>query len=222
VTGLKLERCRLGGAAIHLASARPDDKARRPLARRLLDCLQAASEASRVGYEPRDWAIAHDALGRPALVDEITGVEAPFVVSFSYGPSRTWAALAPGSSVGIDLADDADFAAPYPYDRVFVCTEMALALRLNGGRRQCAAAMLWAIKEASVKSLGCGFSTFDYRDVAIAGRVPGADGLTFVVSAGGRPVTACARREGHGWLALAVAQPVSGVAAGSTGRVSRP
>jgi len=44
-----------------------------------------------------------------------------------------------------------------PFSRVFHAQELQHALRLAGGDLEKASALLWSIKEAVVKALGCGF-----------------------------------------------------------------
>lgn len=152
-------------------------------------------------------ALAHDRWGRPTLVDRRTGAEAALGISYTHGPRRSWAALARGCRVGIDTADAIDFGLPYPYRRVFTDKELGRVMSLHGGQQPSAAAHLWAIKEAAVKALGCGFHTFDYREVEVLARIPGAGGLLFAVAVGDATVIAWTRRDQSAWLALAVAGP---------------
>jgi phosphopantetheinyl transferase (holo-ACP synthase) len=101
-------------------------------------------------------------------------------VSFSEGAGKVWAALSGDESdIGIDVAGADEFPKNYPVHRVFHPEELQHALRLAGGDRANACALLWSIKEAFVKALGCAFHFVDPLQVRVsspAEEAPGRDG----------------------------------------------
>jgi phosphopantetheinyl transferase len=103
--------------------------------------------------------IVHDPLGRPRLL--LGECEGP-AISFSQGAGKMWAALCPDTSdVGIDAAGTDEFPQDYPFGRVFGQQELQHALSLTCGDLNKAAALLWSVKEAAVKALGCAFHLVD-------------------------------------------------------------
>jgi hypothetical protein len=129
--------------------------------------------------------IVHDPLGRPQLR---LGEDQGPAISFSEGGGKLWAALCQDASeIGIDAADAADFSTGYPFHRVFHAQELAHALRLTGGDWNKAAALLWSIKEAAVKALGCGFHFVDPLHICIDPSAAEADGgFIFTVRLSGK------------------------------------
>jgi hypothetical protein len=114
-------------------------------------------------------------LGRPhLLLGEYRGP----AVSFSEGGGKVWAALSGDTSdIGIDVAGADEFQGSYPFHRVFHPEEFENALSPAGGDLGRASALLWSVKEAVVKALGCAFHLVDPRQVTVypaAGE--GADG----------------------------------------------
>jgi phosphopantetheinyl transferase len=73
---------------------------------------------------------------------------------------------------------------------------------LCGGDAADAAALLWALKEAAVKALGVGFHLLDPLAVEAFSPRPWRGGVRVSVQAG-RILSAWARPEEGGWLALA-------------------
>ena len=61
----------------------------------------------------------------------------------------------------------------YPFHRVFHAQELQHALRLAGGDLEKASALLWSIKEAVVKALGCAFHLVDPRQINVYPRSAG-------------------------------------------------
>lgn len=121
--------------------------------------------------------LVRGALGRPVLrVGEDGGPS----ISFSRGGGKVWAALSGDeSAVGIDLAGGDEFRSGYPLERVFHPEELEHALGLTGGEQQQASALLWSVKEALVKALGCGFHLVDPLQISVhqaAGNGVGEDG----------------------------------------------
>ncbi len=98
-------------------------------------------------------------LGRPhLLLGEYRGP----AISFSEGGGNVWAALCGDQSdIGIDVAGADEFQKEYPFHRVFNDQELQHALRLADGELGSASALLWSIKEAVVKALGCAFHLVD-------------------------------------------------------------
>jgi len=104
-------------------------------------------------------------LGRPHLmVGECRGP----AISFSEGGGKVWAALCgDDSEIGIDVAGTNDFQREYPFHRVFHAQEIRNALGLADGNLEKASALLWSIKEAVVKALGCAFHLVDPRQITV-------------------------------------------------------
>jgi hypothetical protein len=136
-------------------------------------------------------------LGRPYLrLGEYRGP----AISFSEGGGNIWAALCGDESdIGIDVAGTDEFQREYPFHRVFHPQELQHALRLAGGDLEEASALLWSIKEAVVKALGCAFHLVDPRQITVYPSVEGvveADGgYVFPVGLSGKalvrfPITA--------------------------------
>jgi phosphopantetheinyl transferase len=119
-------------------------------------------------------------LGRPhLLLGEYRGP----AISFSESGGNVWAALCGDQSdIGIDAAGTDEFQKEYPFHRVFHDQELQHALRLAGGELGNASALLWSIKEAVVKALGCGFHLVDPLQINVYPSVAGEDGgYTFPV-----------------------------------------
>lgn len=128
--------------------------------------------------------VAYGPLGRPRLV--LGKVRGP-AVSFSEGGGKIWAALCgDGSDIGIDVAAADEFQGDYPVHRVFHDQELYHAGRLTGGDSANAAALLWSIKEAVVKALGCAFHLVGPRQVHVSPSRGGDWGYTFPVSLSGK------------------------------------
>lgn len=127
-------------------------------------------------------------LGRPHLMlGEYPGP----AISFSKGGGKVWAALSGDESdIGIDVAGTDEFQSGYPFHRVFSSQEIQHALRLTGGNMGKASALLWSIKEAVVKALGCAFHLVDPRQIIVyppaAGVVEGNGAHTFPVGLSGK------------------------------------
>ena len=99
--------------------------------------------------------VTHSPLGKPQLLVEAARGPA---ISFSEGGGKVWAALCGDTSdIGIDAASADEFRGEYPLHRVFHDQELHHVLRLTGGDVANASALLWSIKEAVVKALGCAF-----------------------------------------------------------------
>ena len=95
-----------------------------------------------------------------------------------------WAALAGDeSAVGIDVAGADEFHCAYPFHRVFHPEELRHALRSTNGNWEMASALLWSVKEAVVKALGCAFHLVEPRHLTVS---PSGDGNTFIVRVSGK------------------------------------
>ena len=134
-----------------------------------------------------------DLFGRPhLLLGEYRGP----AISFSHGGGRAWAALCgDDSDIGIDVAGADEFQGEYPFHRVFHPQELQHALRVAGRDVEKASALLWSIKEAVVKALGCAFHLVDPRQITVYPSVGGDGGYTFPVGLSGKalvrfPITA--------------------------------
>jgi hypothetical protein len=129
--------------------------------------------------------VVHGPLGRPhLLLGEYRGP----AVSFSEGGGKVWAALCGDESeIGIDVAGPDEFQREYPLHRIFHAQELQHALRLAGRDLEKASALLWSIKEAVVKALGCGFHLMDPRQIYVHHSVERGDGIyTFPVCLSGK------------------------------------
>ena len=127
-------------------------------------------------------------LGRPHLV---LGDDRGPAISFSEEGGTLWAALCGDESdIGIDAAGADEFTREYPYHRVFHPQELQHALRLTGGDLEKASALLWSVKEAVVKALGCAFHLVDPRQITVYPSAEGAagenGGYTFRVGLSGK------------------------------------
>ena len=159
-------------------------------------------------------------LGRPhLLMGEYRGP----AVSFSEGGGKVWAALSGDTSdIGIDAAGTDEFQGEYPFHRVFHPQELQHALGLAGGDLEKASALLWSIKEAVVKALGCAFHLVDPRQITVHPSTGGALGgngeYTFPVGLSGKalarfPLAARGSLwvrslpQGKMWLSIALLNP---------------
>ena len=127
-------------------------------------------------------------LGRPQLL--LGEYQGP-AISFSEDGGNLWAALcADESDIGIDAAGSDEFRKGYPFHRVFHPQELQHALRLAGGDLEKASALLWSVKEAVVKALGCAFHLVDPQQITVypsAGETAGGDaGYIFPVGLSGK------------------------------------
>lgn len=123
--------------------------------------------------------VAYSPLGRPhLLVGEIPGP----AISFSEGGGRVWAALGgDASDIGIDVAMADEFQEKYPRHRVFHDHELDHALKLTKEDVAKASALLWSIKEAVVKALGCAFHLVAPLQVYVYPSVGESSGYMFPV-----------------------------------------
>jgi phosphopantetheinyl transferase len=122
-------------------------------------------------------------LGRPHLL--LGGYRGP-AISFSEGGGEIWAALSGDTSdIGIDVAGADEFPGSYPFSRVFHPHEIEHALKPADGDMGRASALLWSVKEAVVKALGCAFHLIDPRQITVfpsTGEAAGGSGAcTFPV-----------------------------------------
>jgi phosphopantetheinyl transferase (holo-ACP synthase) len=121
--------------------------------------------------------VVHDPLGRPQLR---RGEREGPAISFSEGGGKIWAALCGDTSnIGIDAAGTDEFPKEYPFLRVFHGHELQQALRLTSGDLKKASALLWSIKEAAVKALGCAFHLVDPRQICVYPSATEKDGWDF-------------------------------------------
>ncbi|OGV79550.1 MAG: hypothetical protein A3K19_02660 [Lentisphaerae bacterium RIFOXYB12_FULL_65_16] len=123
--------------------------------------------------------MVRDPLGKPHLL--LGGHRGP-AISFSEGGGAVWAALCwDESDIGLDVAETSEFHGDYPIRRVFNAQELQHVVRLTGGDLEKASALLWSIKEAIVKALGCGFHLVEPRDIDVRPSVKGDGEYTFPV-----------------------------------------
>lgn len=129
------------------------------------------------------WHVVHDPLGKPQL---LLGEHRGPAISFSESGGAVWAALCGDESdIGIDVAESLEFQSDYPFGRTFSVQEFQHAVQLAGGDVATAAALLWSVKEAVVKALGCGFGLIEPRDIQVQPAVAEDDGYTFSVCLSG-------------------------------------
>ena len=123
--------------------------------------------------------VVRDPLGKPHL---LLGEHRGPAISFSEGGGAVWAALCGDESdIGIDVAEIDEFQGDYPFHRVFNAQELQHVVRLAGGDVEKVPALLWSIKEAVVKALGCGFHLVEPRDIYVHPAVEGDGEYTFPV-----------------------------------------
>jgi len=128
--------------------------------------------------------VIHDPLGRPRLL--LGEYEGP-AISFSECGGKVWAALCGDTSdIGIDAAGTDEFHREYPFHRVFHPQEFHHALGLADGDLKKASALLWSIKEAVVKALGCAFHLVDPRQITVYPSAGRDGGYTFPVGLSGK------------------------------------
>jgi len=103
-------------------------------------------------------------LGRPHL---LLGRYLGPAISFSEGGGHLWAALCGDESdIGIDVAGPDEFQSEYPVHRVFHPQELRQAMMMTDDLQK-ASALLWSIKEAVVKALGCAFHLVDPLQIIV-------------------------------------------------------
>jgi len=157
--------------------------------------------------------LVHDPLGRPHL---LVGEHRGPAISFSTAGEEVWAALCGDESdIGIDVAGSAEFQEGYPVHRVFHVQELHQALELAGGDLARAAALLWSVKEAVAKALGCAFHLVSPRDIHVYPSEVEEGGPAFSVRLSGkalegfpmaerRPITVRSLPRAGTWLSIAV------------------
>ena len=151
-------------------------------------------------------------LGKPRLL--LGEYQGP-AISFSEGGGKVWVALCgDGSEIGIDMAGTYEFKGEYPFHRVFHEQELRHALSLTGGDVEQASALLWSVKEAVVKAVGCAFHMVEPRQVYVYPSVSREWMYTFPVHlsgkalehlpvGAGRCIWAYSLPEMEGWFSIA-------------------
>ena len=142
--------------------------------------------------------VVRDPLGKPHL---LLGAHRGPAISFSEGGGKVWAALCGDESdMGIDVAEAAEFRGEYPFHRVFNAQEFQHVLKLAGGDLEKASALLWSVKEAVVKALGCAFHFVDPLQIHVYPSMGGDDGFTFPVRLSGKALARFPTRAGPLWV----------------------
>lgn len=157
--------------------------------------------------------VVHDPLGKPFL---LRGEHRGPAVSFSEGGGRLWAALCgDDSDIGIDVAGADEFPKEYPIHRVFHDQELQQASLLAGGDAAKASALLWSVKEAVAKALGCAFHLVDPREITVHPSSEGGGGHSFSVGlsrrtqarfpqSAGRPIGVRSFPQMNTWVSIAL------------------
>ena len=118
-------------------------------------------------------------LGRPQL---LLGDHMGPAISFCESSQNLWAALwADAYDIGMDVAQNHEVQGKYPFYRVFHPQELSHALKPAGKDLKTAAALLWSVKEAAAKALGCAFHLVDPLQVIVypsTGRATGGAAWT--------------------------------------------
>ena len=107
-----------------------------------------------------------------------------------------------GIGIGIDAAEADEFKCPYPFYRAFGKDEFNGVTDLCDGNQAEAAALLWSIKEAAVKAIGCGFHLLDPLEIMTSNFRPSHGGVLFNMHTD-ISIPAWARREGRTWVSIA-------------------
>ena len=142
--------------------------------------------------------VVHDPLGRPLLR---WGEKRGPAISCSAGGGKIWAALCGDESdIGIDVAEAGEFQGEYPVHRVFHGDELHHVLRLADGDLARASALLWSVKEAVVKALGCAFHLVDPRQINVYPAVGSDRGYTFPVGLSGKALVRFPLHPGSIWV----------------------
>jgi len=120
--------------------------------------------------------VVQGSLGRPQL---LLGEHQGPAISFCESSQNVWAALCGDAcDIGIDVAESHEFQGKYPFYRVFHPLELRHALKLVGEDLKKAAALLWSVKEAVAKALGCAFHLVDPQQIVVYPSTSGVAGET--------------------------------------------
>jgi phosphopantetheinyl transferase len=163
VNSSNVHTCPALGDFVIFSSIESSAGAKQYLARRLLQTLEQLDPAWN-GWSYERSILVKTALGKPFLL--LNGNEGPSL-SFSHGEERLWSAVSSKGRVGIDVAYPEDFADGYPFARAFHPDELEWASALCHSNTARGAALLWSVKEASVKAVGTGFHRFDPQQVRV-------------------------------------------------------
>ena len=191
--------CHILGHSVVFASTESRRGAKHNLTLMLLRTLGRLDPGSSASPHEKALTFYKGALGRPCL---LLGDKQGPSLSFSHGEGRLWAAMCSEGSVGIDVAYPDEFDGSYPFSRAFNPEELDCAGGLCHKDRARGAALIWSVKEASVKATGAGFHLFDPLDVRVEISLSRDQGILFEVSVD-RHISACARAEGSGWVSVA-------------------
>lgn len=142
-------------------------------------------------------------LGQPVLL-AANGRSLSCSVSFTSLGGQLWVAVSAAPGLGVDVTAAAEFAPPYPEDRVFAPGERLAALDLCPVAPADALSLLWSLKEAAAKALGTGFHRVEPIELIAAAFQPTPQGLVCEVRAPVMILPAIAERLPGGWLSVAV------------------
>ena len=196
-----LSRHVLGGSVLYAATQILPD-AKQNLVFELLQAAARHKDCLSPSIDPAEFKLRKNSLGAPVLI--LADKQGP-ALSFSHGKHKLWAAISSEGRVGIDVAYPEEFAGDYPFARVFEPEEMDRAKTLCTSNTARGAALLWSVKEAAVKAIGTGFNRLEPVDVRVGAPIHLKQGYLFEVLAD-QPISAWARAEGQGWVAVALAR----------------
>jgi len=191
--------CPVLGHTVVFASTESRRGAKHNLTLRLLRAQAGLDPRRGPSFQGKALTLYKGALGRPCLL--LGDMQGPSL-SFSHGEGRLWGAMCSDGSVGIDVAYPDEFAGGYPFGRAFSPEELDCAGGLCHNDRARGAALIWSVKEASVKATGAGFHRFGPLEVRVKISLFREQGILFEVSAD-RPISAWSRAEGRGWVSVA-------------------
>ncbi|MGZ5554252.1 MAG: 4'-phosphopantetheinyl transferase family protein [Candidatus Aminicenantales bacterium] len=113
------------------------------------------------------------------------------------------------------MAGADEFPKEYPIHRVFHDQELQQASLLAGGDAAKASALLWSVKEAVAKALGCAFHLVDPREITVHPSNEGGSGHSFSVGlsrrtqarfpqSAGRPIGVRSFPQMNTWVSIAL------------------
>ncbi len=132
------------------------------LLKRLLKALYVNKNDKLIDLQIDEFYFSTGIYGKPYL---LLGNKKEIPVSFSRCNELLWGATSIDvKSIGIDSATSLEFNDNYPFSKVFHAKEIEAVSTFVDDEYE-AAALLWSLKEAFVKMLGCGFHLINPIDI---------------------------------------------------------